>query len=69
MIDMKQVELIDSSGLMVLLKALRLVESMDRRLVLAQLHPSVQIIFEITGFDQIFNIVETANQVSLPIAA
>lgn len=68
MIDMAQVNFVDSSGLMVLVKALRLLESMERRLILSQLQPSVQMIFEITGLENIFYIIEQANPAKRSIA-
>jgi len=55
-VDMADVEFIDSQGLQKLLAALRLMQSKNSNLLLCSQQPSVQIVFEITRFDQLFAI-------------
>ena len=56
LVDMEGVEFMDSAGLMVLIKAFRLAESLGRRFVICSLAPSVQIMFELTQLDKAFEI-------------
>jgi anti-anti-sigma factor len=55
-IDMVNVEFIDSSGLQKLLAALSLMQSQNSNLFLCSQQVSVRIVFEITRFDQLFAI-------------
>ena len=57
-IDMSNVEFIDSSGLVALVKGLNIAEQYQCRLVLCNLRAAVRLIFEITQLDQVFDIVE-----------
>lgn len=57
-VDMAQVESLDSSGLMVLVGALSFAQRLGRQLVLCSISPSVQIIFELTQLDRVFPIFE-----------
>lgn len=54
LIDMAQVESLDSAGLMALVSALSLAKSLDRQLSLCAVSPSVRIIFELTQLDRAF---------------
>lgn len=58
LVDMKAVEFMDSAGLMVLIEAFRLAESLGRRFVICSLAPSVRIMFELTQLDKAFVICE-----------
>jgi len=55
-IDMENVDFIDSQGLNKLLAALRIMQSQDSNLLLCSLHTSVRLVFEITRIDQLFAI-------------
>lgn len=56
LIDMEQVEFLDSAGLMALVAAFRLAQSLGKRFSLCSLAPSVRIIFELTQLDRAFEI-------------
>jgi anti-anti-sigma factor len=55
-VDMVNVEFIDSQGLHKLLSALKLMQSQNSNLLLCSQQPSVRLVFEITRFDQLFAI-------------
>jgi len=55
-LDMSDVEFIDSTGLSVLLNALRLVGQRDGGLALVCTNPTVLRLFQITGLDNTFDI-------------
>jgi anti-sigma B factor antagonist len=61
-LDMAEVEFIDSTGLSVLLNGLRRVRRAHGRLVLACENPTVLRLFEITRLDDTFEIVATRAQ-------
>lgn len=54
MIDMENVEFIDSKGLEKLVACLRLMKSHKSNLLLCSHQPSVRLVFEITRVDQLF---------------
>ena len=54
MVDMENVEFIDSHGLQKLLACLRLMQSQKSNLVLCSQQPSVRLVFEISRIDQLF---------------
>lgn len=58
LLNMNNVNFIDSAGLGVLATAYSLVRVMDRELVFFGVNPSVQIVFEITGLDKVFNLID-----------
>lgn len=58
-IDLSDVEFIDSSGLFALVNGLNLANASGARLVLCSLRPSAQLIFEITQLDRAFDIFES----------
>jgi anti-sigma B factor antagonist len=58
LVDMEQVEYIDSSGLMALVSALTLSQRLERRFSLCSLSPSVRMILELTQLDRVFEIFE-----------
>ncbi len=75
LVDMEQVEFIDSTGLIAMVSACRLAQSFNKKLGVCSLSPSVRIIFELTQLDQaleIYNdrqsyIYETSNNETLTI--
>jgi anti-anti-sigma factor len=55
-VDMENVEFIDSQGLQKLLASLRLMQAHKSNLLLCSQQPSVRFVFEITRIDQLFSI-------------
>ncbi|WP_242024258.1 STAS domain-containing protein [Trichocoleus sp. FACHB-591] len=68
LVDMAQVDSLDSSGLMVLVGALSFAQRLGRQLVLCSISPSVRIIFELTQLDKVFPIFDNqaAFEMTLP---
>jgi anti-sigma B factor antagonist len=58
-INLEQVEFLNSSGLVSLAKALKNARSNGCRLVLCNLQPPVKLIFELTQLDSVFEIFDT----------
>ncbi len=58
LLDMEQVEYIDSAGLMTLVSALNLAQSLKRRFIICSVSPAVRMIFELTQLDRVFEIFE-----------
>jgi len=58
-LDMSQVEFLDSAGLMVLVNTLSVAQKMDSQLVLCCITPSVQIILELTQLNRAFTILDS----------
>lgn len=58
LIDMKEVEFMDSAGLMALIEGFRLAQEMKRELSICSVAPPVRMLFEITQLDNVFNIFE-----------
>jgi anti-sigma B factor antagonist len=58
LVDLGQVEFIDSAGLMVLVAAHSLAQRLDKRLSLCSISHSVRMIFELTRLDQVFEVFE-----------
>lgn len=56
LLDMSQVESMDSAGLMVLVSALSLSQQVNRSLSLCSISASVRIILELTQLDRVFKI-------------
>ncbi|MEA5534511.1 STAS domain-containing protein [Crocosphaera sp. XPORK-15E] len=59
LVDMHRVEFMDSAGLMALVSAFRLSQTLNKRFSVCSLAPSVRIIFELTQLDRAFEIYET----------
>lgn len=55
-LDMSQVEFLDSAGLMALVNTLATAQKMDSQLMLCCIPPSVQIILELTQLNRAFTI-------------
>lgn len=54
LLDFKNVEFMTSSGLMMLVAALRIVRNAGGKLCLCSINEKVKILFELTGVDQFF---------------
>lgn len=67
-VDMTQVDFLDSAGLMALVNGFRLAQSLGRRLIICSLAPSVRMIFELTQLDRVFEIFESRDNLELNIA-
>lgn len=67
LVDMSQVEFIDSASLMVITTAFREAQSMGRRFSICSLSPSVAIIFELTQLDKVFEIFENRRAYELTL--
>lgn len=61
-VDLAQVEYMDSSGLATLVEVMRLAKGHNASLVLAALHEKVRAIFDIARLDQFFTIVDTLDE-------
>ncbi|NJO42848.1 MAG: STAS domain-containing protein [Cyanobacteria bacterium CRU_2_1] len=59
LVDMSQVESLDSAGLMVFVSTLTLAQRLNKQFGLFGISPSVRIIFELTQLDRIFEIFDT----------
>ena len=58
LIDMQQVEQLDSAGLMALISAFKLAKKFNKHLSLCSVSYSVRMILELTQLDQVLEIVE-----------
>lgn len=58
LVDLEQVESLDSAGLMALVSALKLAQNLGKRFSLCSVSPSLKIIFELTQLDRVFEIFE-----------
>jgi len=58
-IDLEKTEYISSSGLRVLLASLKKVRKQQGDIMLARLAPDIIQVFEMSGFDKLFNIFES----------
>ena len=59
LVDMQQVEFLDSAGLMALVSTLRLSQKLGKRFTLCSIPASVRIVFELTQLDKVFEIIES----------
>ena len=59
LVDMKQLDSMDSAGLMTLVSAFNLAQRQNQRFSLCALSPSIRIIFELTQLDRVFEIFES----------
>jgi anti-anti-sigma factor len=55
-VSLEQVESLDSAGLMALVSALKLAQSLGISMSLCSVSPTIQIVFELTQLDQVFEI-------------
>lgn len=68
LVDMHQVESLDSAGLMALVAALTLAQQRDKRFSLCCVPPAIRIIFELTQLDRAFEIFESRTAYEAAIA-
>jgi anti-sigma B factor antagonist len=68
LVDMGEVESLDSAGLMALVSALTLAQRLNKRFGLCAISPSIQIIFELTQLDRVFDIFENALAFDVKVA-
>jgi anti-anti-sigma factor len=59
LVDLEQVEFLDSAGLMGLIYGLRLAKALERRFSLCSIPPAIRIILELTQLDQVFEVFES----------
>ena len=67
-IDMSQVESLDSAGLMALVSTLNLAQAHQKRLSLCSVTVSIRIVFELTQLDQVFEIFDNLSAFELTVA-
>lgn len=67
-VDMSQVESLDSAGLMALVSALNLAQVRQKRLSLCSISVSIRIIFELTQLDRVFEIFESFSAFEATVA-
>ena len=60
LLDLEQVEFLDSAGLMALVSAMRLARSLNKRFSLCSVSPDIRMIFELSQLDRVFEIRESA---------
>jgi anti-anti-sigma factor len=58
LVDMSQVDSLDSEGLMVLISTLTLAQRLDKQFGLLKVPPSVRIVLELTQLDRVFQVFE-----------
>lgn len=68
LIDMSQVESLDSAGLMALVSALSLAQGLNHRFSLCCMSASIRIIFELTQLDRVFEIFDNRADFEAAIA-
>jgi len=56
LVDLEQVESLDSAGLMALVSGLKLAQNLGKRFSLCSVSPSLKIIFELTQLERVFEI-------------
>jgi anti-sigma B factor antagonist len=64
-LDLSQVDFIDSAGVSTLIAGLHLANKRQSRLVLHRLKPAVKLVLEITRLDQVFEIAQTASDLEM----
>ena len=60
LIDMAQVEFIDSAGILALVSALKLAHYKGCCVTLCHLRPAIKLVFEITQLDRAFDIIDSS---------
>jgi anti-sigma B factor antagonist len=68
LVDMSQVESLDSAGLMALVATLRLAQKLSKRFTLCSVSAPIRIVFELTQLDRVFEIFENAAAFELKTA-
>lgn len=59
LVDMSQVDSLDSSGLMVFVSTLTLAQRLNKQFGLASISPPVRIVLELTQLDRVFDIFDS----------
>jgi anti-sigma B factor antagonist len=59
LIDLQEVTFVDSSGLGVLVVALKTVRSANGKLYICSINEQIRILFELTSMDQVFSVFES----------
>jgi anti-sigma B factor antagonist len=68
LVDLSQVESLDSAGLLALVSTLSLAQQLNRPFGLCHISPSIRIIFELTQLDRVFEIHEDSSAFEASIA-
>ena len=68
LIDMAQVEFIDSAGILALVGTLKLAYHKGCRVAMCHLRPSTRLVLEITQLDQAFDIIDSSKLASLEMS-
>jgi anti-sigma B factor antagonist len=68
LVDMSQVESLDSAGLMALVSTLAQAQKLDKRFSICCVSPSIRIIFELTQLERVFEIFESRSASEAAIA-
>ena len=68
LIDMKEIEFMDSAGLMSLIKGFSLARGLNRRFSICSVAPSVRILFELTQLENVFEIFESREDFEAKLA-
>jgi anti-sigma B factor antagonist len=58
MVDLSQVDALDSAGLMSLMTALNRAQALSKQLTICAVPPSIRIVFELTQLDRVFTLIE-----------
>ena len=73
LLDLSNVEFLDSSGLVALVSTFRITKSLGKRLSICSVSPSVRIVLELTGLDKVLEIFDNRaafeRALSHPVAA
>lgn len=59
LVDLEQVESMDSAGLMALVHVLKLAQTLGKRFSICSVSPSIRIVFELTQLDRVFEIFDS----------
>ena len=68
LVDMKEIEFMDSAGLMALIKGFRLSQSLNKRFSICSVAPSVRIVFELTQLDNVFEMFNSKEEFEATLA-
>ena len=65
LVDMERVDFLDSAGLMALVSAFRLAQSLGRHFIICSVKPSIRMVFELTQLDKVIDIFDNRNTVEM----
>jgi anti-sigma B factor antagonist len=63
-VNMDKVEYIDSAGLMALVSGMNLSKTLEKRLIISNIAPSVRMVFELTQLDEALEIFESKEELT-----